>query len=80
MKTAAKVITIICTVFTAILIIPLIVGIFSVSRINKATSKDELIAPGILSLLFLGLLPGILILLIPESELQPKETKITQAQ
>lgn len=53
--------------------IPLIVGIviclYTNKKLNTATSKSELLLPAILSLIFTGLITGILMLCISEDDL-----------
>lgn len=62
MKTAAKVFIIIGMVFTFYLIVPVIVGAIALSKMKKATSRDELTGIGIVTLLFCNILGGIFLL------------------
>ena len=71
MKTAAKVFIVLGMIFGFILILPIIFGALSISKINSATQKSELVGLGVCTLLFCSLLGGIFMLCIPESELQP---------
>ena len=71
MKTAAKVFIVLGMIFGFILILPIIFGALSLSKINSATQKSELVGLGVCTLLFCSLLGGIFMLCIPESELQP---------
>lgn len=71
MKTAAKVFIVLGMIFGFILILPIIFGALSISKINSATEKSELVGLGVCTLLFCSLLGGIFMLCIPESELQP---------
>lgn len=71
MKTAAKVFIIIGMVIGFWMILPLIFGGLAISKINSATQKEELVGFGVCALLFCSMIGGILMLCIPESELQP---------
>lgn len=71
MKTAAKVFIVLGMIFGFILILPIIFGALSISKIDSATEKSELVGLGVCTLLFCSLLGGIFMLCIPESELQP---------
>lgn len=71
MKTTAKVFIIIGMVLGGILIVPIIVGFYALSAIENATTKEELITPGILALLFCNILSGVFILCIDDDELDP---------
>ena len=63
-----------------ILILPIIFGALSISKINSATEKSELVGLGICTLLFCSLLGGIFMLCIPDSELKPKAEYQTNVQ
>ncbi len=69
MKTASKIFIILGMIVEFWLIIPLIVGILALSKINSATSKNDLTATGIFTILFCSVLGGIFMLCIPEEEL-----------
>lgn len=71
MKTAAKVFTIIGMVVGFWTIIPLIVGIIALKKLNKATSKSELTGIAICNLLFCNLIGGILMLCLKDEDLVP---------
>ncbi len=71
MKTAAKVFIIIGMVIGFWMILPLIFGGLAISKINSATQKEELVGFGVCALLFCSMIGGILMLCIPESELNP---------
>ena len=77
MKTAAKVFTIIGMIFGFILIIPLIVGILSLNKIDSAQNKDELTVLGFLNILFCSFLGGIFMLCISDAELKKNNTQST---
>ena len=69
MKTAAKIFIIISMVVGCWLIFPLIVGGIALSRLNKATSKDELVGVAICTLLFCNTIAGILMLCMSDDDL-----------
>ncbi len=71
MKTAAKVFIIIGMVFQFWLIVPLIVGIIALNKLNKATSKADLVGIGIVTLIFCNLIGGILMLCLKDEDLAP---------
>ena len=70
MKTAAKIFIIISMVVGCWLIFPLIVGGIALSRLNKATSKDELVGVAICTLLFCNTIAGILMLCMSDDDLR----------
>ena len=70
MKTASKVFIIISMVFLFWAIVPLVVGIIALNKLNSAKSKDDLVAMGIITIFFCSLLGGIFMLLITDDELQ----------
>ena len=53
-----------------LLIVGVVLAIITLVRINKFKSRGEVIAFGVLTLIFCNLIAGILILCIPNSELQ----------
>ena len=71
MKTAAKVFIILGMVLQFWMIFPLVLGIFALKKINSATQKSELTGWAIVTLICVNTIGGILMLLIPESELAP---------
>lgn len=77
MKTAAKVFIILGMVFGFILILPIIFGALSLSKINSATEKSQLVGLGVCTLLFCSILGGIFMLCIPDSELSPATANST---
>ena len=84
MKTAAKIFIIISMVAGFWLIFPLVVGGIALSRLNNATSKDELVGIGICTLLFCNVISGILMLCMTDDDLREnrktvyvKETVVT---
>lgn len=81
MKTAAKVFIIIGMIVGAIGILPLVIGGLTLSKMKKATSRDELTVWGVLSLLFCSLLGGIFLLCTKDEDYAPvasAETTETQ--
>lgn len=68
MKTAAKIFIILSMIFGFWLIVPLIVGILALSKMESAKKKEDLTVFGILTLIFCSLLGGIFMLCIPETE------------
>ena len=68
MKDAAKVFIIIGMVFTFYLIVPIIVGIIAISKMDKAYYKSDLTAISIITLLFCSLVGGICMLCISDEE------------
>ena len=69
MKTAAKVLLIIGMVCNFYLIYPIILGIYAYKMIDNAKKKDDLILWGILSIVFVSILGGVFMLLIPDEEM-----------
>lgn len=69
MKTAAKVFIIIGIVLEFYLIVPLIVGVIALKKLKRAQNKDELVTIGVLTLIFCSMVGGILMLCIPEEDL-----------
>lgn len=65
--TASKVIS---WVYAICGLVPVILGGVSIWRLNVAKRKSQLIVWGILDILFCGLVSGILILCIPESDFE----------
>lgn len=70
MKTAAKVFIILGMVFGFWMIVPLIVGIIALNKLNNAKSKSELTVVAICTLLFVNLIAGILMLCINDEQLK----------
>ena len=63
MKLLAKIFTIIYMIAGGIAIIPLILGIVALKRLNTAKSRSELLGIGILNILFGNILGGIFMLI-----------------
>lgn len=63
---------ILCRVFlpTVLSIVPIIVGIIALKKIKKATSKNQLTAIAIVSIILCSLLGGIFMLFIKDEELK----------
>lgn len=70
MKTAAKVFIILGMIVGCWMIVPLIVGGFALSKLNKATSKSDLTVNAVLVLLFCNLIGGILMLCLSDEDLK----------
>ena len=68
MKTVAKVFIILGIVMEFWLILPLIFGIITLNKMKTATCKADMTTWGILSLLFVNLIGGILILCVSDEE------------
>jgi len=68
MKTAAKVFIIIGMIFGAIGILPIVFGAITLSKMGKATCKDEMTVWGVLCLLFCSLLGGIFVLCTTDAD------------
>lgn len=68
MKTAAKVFIILGMIGGAITILPLIFGGITLSKMKTATCKKDMTVWGILSIIFVGLIGGILILCVSDEE------------
>lgn len=69
MKTAAKVFIILSMICTFWLIVPLVVGIIALKKMNTAKTKSELTGIAICTLLLCNLLGGIFMLCISDEEL-----------
>lgn len=70
MKKAAKIFVIIGMVVGWWTILPLIFGILALKKLNNATSRSELTGTGILTLLFVSVIGGILILCMRDEHLR----------
>ena len=77
MKTLAKVLIILGMVIGGIAVIPLVVGILALVKLNKAKSKKEIIIPAILVLVFGNILAGIVMLLISEKSFENGKKEVT---
>ena len=69
MKTAAKIFIILGMIGGCLAILPLIFGGITLSKMNKATSASELKEWGILDIFFCGIIGGILVLCLKDSDL-----------
>ncbi len=69
MKTAAKVFIILAMIFGCIAILPLIFGGITLSKMKTATKASDLTVWGILDIFFCGLIGGILVLCLKDSDL-----------
>ena len=78
MKTLAKVLIILGMVIGGIAVIPLVVGILALVKLNKAKSKKEIIIPAILVLVFGNILAGIVMLLISEKSFENGKKEVVQ--
>ncbi len=68
MKTAAKVFIIIGMIVGAIGILPIVFGAITLSKMGKATCKDDMVVWGVLTLLFCSLLGGIFVLCTTDAD------------
>lgn len=68
MKKAAKVFLILGIIFTFYLIFPIVIGCITISKINSAKRREEIIGWGIASLLLVSTLGGIFTLCISQQE------------
>ncbi len=73
MKTAAKVFIIIGMVCLFWCIVPLIVGILALKKLNTATCKADVTTMGVLTLLFVNLIGGILMLCLKDEDFKQVE-------
>ena len=79
MKKAAKVFLIIGMVFQFFLIYPIILGALAIKKLNSAKTTDDLMAWGIVSILFVSILGGAFMLCVKQEELGPLPVKETKA-
>lgn len=81
MKTAAKVFIIIGIVTGFWLIVPLIVGIIALKKLESASSHSELVGIGVVTLIFCSLLGGLFMLLVKDEDLNNivPEVKISES-
>lgn len=68
MKSVAKVFIILSMIFGCILILPIVIGALTLSNMEKAKCKDDMMVWGILCLFFCSIIAGILILCMSEDE------------
>ena len=78
MKTACKVFIIIGIVVGFFWIAPPIVGFIALDKLKTARTKSDLTAVGVCTLLFCSLIGGILMLCIPETELNEDQAGFVQ--
>ncbi|WP_371246594.1 hypothetical protein ACA758_01175 [Mycoplasmopsis agassizii] len=76
MKGLAKVFIIIGTIFNFWAIIPIFTAHLALKKLRTATDKSELTVPAILAMFFNGILGGIFMLLVSDSELAENSNKI----
>ncbi len=69
MKNVIKVFIILGMIGNAILIFPIIFGIKALKELERVTKPEELKTTAILTLLFVNLIAGVLMLVIKESDL-----------
>ena len=74
MVTAAKVFIILGMVFGWPLILPLVFGGITLSKLSTTKKAEELMVWGILDILFCGIIGGILVLLIKDEDLAESHT------
>lgn len=70
MKTAAKVFLIISLIMRFMFIVPLIIDIIALRKLEKETNPKNLVVIGVLVLIFSSLIAGILMLLMKSSDLK----------
>lgn len=70
MKTAAKVFLIISLIMRFMFIVPLIIDIIALRKLEKETNPKNLVVIGVLVLIFSSLIAGILMLLMKPSDLK----------
>lgn len=70
MKTAAKVFLIISLIMKFMFIVPLIIDIIALRKLEKETNPKNLVVIGVLVLIFSSLIAGILMLLMKPSDLE----------
>ncbi|MBQ9480970.1 MAG: DUF4190 domain-containing protein [Clostridia bacterium] len=71
--TAAKVFIILGMIFQFYLIYPLIVGGIALSKLNSATTKDDLTAIGIITIFFCSIIGGIFMLCVKDEDFDYKK-------
>lgn len=71
MKTATKVFIIIGMICQFYLIVPLIVGILALKKLNTATKKSELTGMAIATLIFCNVIAGVIMLCMKDQDLVP---------
>lgn len=77
MKKLAKIFLILGICFTFYLVYPIILGVYSIKRLNRAKTVDELRSWGLISLFFVSVIGGVLMLCIRQEELdEARDTKI----
>lgn len=69
MKTAAKVFIIIGMIVGCWTILPLIFGFMALNKLKTATTKSELTTSAILTLLFVNIIGGVLMLCLKDEDL-----------
>ncbi len=69
MKTVAKVFIILSMVFGFWMIVPLVVGIIALNKLDSATKKSELTAIAICTLIFCNIISGIVMLCMSDKDL-----------
>ena len=75
MKIAAKVFLIISLIMRLIFIVPLIINIIALKKLEKETNPKNLVVIGVLVLVFSSLIAGILMLLMKPSDLEENRQK-----
>lgn len=76
MKTASKVFLIIGMVFGAVLIFPIVLGILAYQKLDEAKNQEEIQLWAILSLLFVNIIAGILMLCLNDKDFEMNKKNI----
>lgn len=80
MKTASKVFVVIGMIIGCILIFPVVVGYFALSKLDEANKSSELKSIGVLTLLFCSQIGGIIMLCIKDKDLIENKNNAKQDQ
>jgi hypothetical protein len=73
MKTTCKIFIYLSIIFGFYLIVPIIVGIIALEKLDSAKSREEIKTIGILTLIFCSVVAGIIMLCIDDNELKENE-------
>jgi hypothetical protein len=73
MKTTCKVFIYLSIIFGFYLIVPIIVGVLALEKLDTAKNKEDLKTIGILTLIFCSVIAGILMLCMDDDELKEND-------